>query len=61
MMRIERRKKDTFPYVHHFWVTFTIGAIEQVQDLLFECFTVFVNRLSSLNGLPVIGRPFVQR
>jgi hypothetical protein len=37
------------PYVHHFWVTFTIGAVEQVQDLLLKNLTVFVNRLSSLN------------
>lgn len=47
--------------MHHFWVTFTIGAIEKVQNLLFKSFTVFVNCLSSLNASLVIERSFVWR
>ena len=35
--------------MHHFWVAFAIGAVEQVEDFLFKSFTVFVNRLSGLN------------
>ena len=46
--------KSTLSYVHHLWVTFTIGTIEQVQDLFFKRFTVFVNCLPGLNGSLVI-------
>lgn len=49
-----------FPYVHQFWVTFAIGAVKQVQDLLFKCFAVFVNCFSGLNRRVVIAWSFIR-
>jgi hypothetical protein len=46
--------------VHHFGVTFAIGAIEQAPDLHFKSFAAPFNCLSSLNTPVVINRTIVR-